>query len=357
MTKEDIERKLIEELRTEAAAAKSCFTTFSFQTIAFSAAVLGIIFNTIKDNPMSALAVIPGVSLLMIVCRIGIYKYMTANRNYGCQFYLEQSRIFWDKSQETNDLKKAWELMIKTRNWEQIFRVWRIIQPTIFRTIYRTPSTNIIDAIHPSMYQLTKEAKKQLSKYLTKEAKKQTSKYHPSLEKKDDVYPWFMVKTISRFKQVEYYSGTYLKNMLLLLLIMQYLFLIPLVIAIVNFLDENNPLYEGVKSAKVDLLILAFWILLTLIIFRHIRIYRRRKIIEDELLSIHSCAITWKMVVLAHYRTLKIAEQFCEKKRLTKSDICYFYNFDRFYLENIAKEAYEIANNVFQIHTWIDKST
>jgi hypothetical protein len=76
-------QKLTKQLREEASEAKTCFTQHTFQSLVFSSAVLSFIFNSIRDNPIVSLAVLPVTILLIIMAWTGIYKYTSASRSYG----------------------------------------------------------------------------------------------------------------------------------------------------------------------------------------------------------------------------------------------------------------------------------
>ena len=147
---------LIKSLRKEASDAKGCFTTFSFQSIALSSAALGIILNAIKDNFASALAVIPLISLLMVVSRIGIYKYTAANRAYGLQAYIERTEPLYRRHSLKRYEKEAFENLFENSEWERLFMAWRIVMPSIISQIYKFPEDgSILDLISPVMYKHT----------------------------------------------------------------------------------------------------------------------------------------------------------------------------------------------------------
>jgi hypothetical protein len=378
-----LERELISDLREEAAEAKKCFTTFSFQTIAFSAAIIGLIFKSIQDDPITALAAIPGISFLMIVCRIGIYKYQTANRAYGYQFYLEQSKTYLYKinskksnsheySEDESETQKAWELIIENRSWEQVFRVWRIIHPTIFKRIYVTPKKHniillgwLLDiwySISPSMYRYTKYTKKQIKK-LTSTENEDAQQGDQNNQK---LYLWCFLKYISTRKMdiptnlentkktikmnSEYKSGTYLKNMLMILFILQGIFLFCLLLA--NFVVFDEIFIERKLSINIFLPI-SFIIMLIITIFRIIRTDRRRDIIENELCSIHACEITWQIIALVHYRATK-QSQISYNSQSPKNKN--WYSVDKIYLKNIGSESEKIINNLFCLDNWINET-
>ncbi|MFQ5528008.1 MAG: hypothetical protein ACE5GX_17345 [Thermoanaerobaculia bacterium] len=77
-------------LRGEAANVKDCFTRFSFQALLFSVAVLGLVASYQTRYPFIAPATVPVAFLLLVVTRIGTYKYGTANRNFGYDLHLHR---------------------------------------------------------------------------------------------------------------------------------------------------------------------------------------------------------------------------------------------------------------------------
>ena len=109
--------------------------------------------------------------------------------------------------------------------------------------------------------------------------------------------------------------------------IAQYLLLLPLLGLVVDKPSPNPTLAPGILAGMFFLIVL-----------RDLRIRRRRRILEDELLSIHSCAIVWQAVVLAHYLALD------------KGGASYLH-----YTERLAEQAVNIADNVFTIHDWLAK--
>src|SRR2546423_941 len=86
------EEHLIKQLRSEANEAKQCFTTISYQTIALSLTVLGASLAATQWHfAGAAYAPLPVILLLLAVCRIGIFKYSTANRNNGYELHLART--------------------------------------------------------------------------------------------------------------------------------------------------------------------------------------------------------------------------------------------------------------------------
>lgn len=147
-----------------------------------------------------------------------------------------------------------------------------------------------------------------------------------------DDYPWFLPRVLADggSKGAKYYAGSYLEQMLSVLLLAQYLLLLPLVVRIQQgWAAGNLPLNE--ISIAVGLGLLIF--------LRDVRVRRRRTMLEDELLSVHSCAIIWQTVVVAHYQALS-----------TEAARPYHH-----YTEQLAKVAIEIADSAFHLPSWLTR--
>src|SRR5882672_2665633 len=124
----------VEPLRSEAASSKQCFTEYSFQTFALGGAVLAASLAAVQGYPYAAYIPLPMIFLFMTVCRIGVFKYATANRNLGYELHLSRTRRI-----EQAGLPSKWEPRMRQIDWEEALRAWRVVQPTLFRMIYSTP--------------------------------------------------------------------------------------------------------------------------------------------------------------------------------------------------------------------------
>jgi hypothetical protein len=124
--------ELIKQLREEAKDVKSYFTTYSIQSIIFCAAVLAAMFSMLDGLPFAVFSCIPVIILLMIISRIGIYKYATANRLYGYELHIGRTNRYNKNSEQKNQL-------YRDISWEEAQRAWRIVQTRVFREIYITP--------------------------------------------------------------------------------------------------------------------------------------------------------------------------------------------------------------------------
>jgi len=167
---------------------------------------------------------------------------------------------------------------------------------------------------------------------------------------------WFLVNDLSAFRfksktksntktvnksskdikpKSTYHAGSYLKNILGVLMLMQVLLLAPL--AMLPFFNQNS-------SNQYDLpgwvCILVLFTMIALIILRKVRTDRRRRMLESELLSIHSCSIVWQAVVLSHYSALK----------KTKGTF-------RNYTQYLSAEAKSLRKCAFFIHDWVARKS
>lgn len=193
-TREDL---LSERIRAEATGVKQCFTTFSFQALALAATVLAASLGAMARFPSAAYAPLAVIPLLMTVCRVGLFKYATANRNYGYELHLARTRNL--HMPHAHGKSPLWKDEMRSIDWEEAVRAWRIVQSTIFREIYRTPETDRfarlltrthvlagVNALRPDLYRLTPIARRVVTAF-----QNSTASYAPSSDEMDP-YPWFM---------------------------------------------------------------------------------------------------------------------------------------------------------------------
>ena len=253
----EYEKKLIDTLREDARSLKDCYTTFSFQAIAFASAVLSIIARYQPEYPFFGLASVATIILLITVARIGTYKYASANRQYGYELHMFRVR----------NLKKfkgnGWKPYMREIGWEEAMRAWRVVQPTIFKYLYYT--------------------NRLLPNVLRQKHRKQS-------------YQWFNPEKLSA-SNASYYAGSYLSVMNTILHILAALSSIPLFFMIFQ-LDAVN-LLSWKAGIIFPIIVLLF------IAHRFMRDSARVKILETGLLSIHSCSIMWQAVIVAHFRAIR----------------------------------------------------
>ena len=316
------EHDLIKRLREEANEVKKCFTNFSFAAITFSSAVFAAIVSTVDKFNEVSFAAIPVVALLMVVCRIGIYKYSTANRNYGYELHQARLKSFGP------EISGSIMAEIKKIEWEEALRSWRVVQTAIFRALYRVPeNTNLrlFKFIDPRLYKLKNSIEKDNYEY-----KKVINGQNKDQWKCITKYPWFMPHLLAWDKDEKYssyHAGTYLQNMITILQLMQVFLIMPMAYLVIAKQDSTWWLY-----------FITVVLMLVLIHLRSIRMKRRRLLLENEILSIHSCGIVWQAVALAHVLARKECNGFCEH-----------------YTELLMVQCQEIKSRFFDIHQWFNE--
>ncbi len=300
---------LIKSLRDEANNVKDCFTRFSFHCLALSGIILGYI---IKEQPNSKAPYIALAGLLislvnLAVARIGTYKYGTANRHFGFELYIHR---MMEHSIESENINKCLNV-----GWEEAMRAWRIVQASIYNSIHKTncilgigKDKSIDQNIHYKWYKISNS----LSGNNFNEFKKENI--------------------------VQYYSGSYLREMHKILHLVVYLGLLPVFCAFLQFFYFRE---------FITGLIFLFIFLFGFMYFQHKINHnnRRRKILEDGLLSIHSCSIVWEAVVIAH---LKAKEEI--KKNAGQHTTCHPL---KNYSSVLGEWAGGICSDIDNIHTWV----
>jgi len=253
------ETDLIEHLRKDANEVKDCFTQFSFQVIAVSAVALGLIARFQPTFPLLGLTSICVVLMALSVGRIGTYKYGTANRIHGYELYLERVRRLRDSP--------GWKKSYREVGWEEAVRAWRTVQPTIFRYYYHwgDNTRNSLKAEHAKLR-----------------------------------YPWFEPAKLHALGSV-YYAGSYLRTMLSILFMIVALGLTSMAAMVVQLVVGNSLVQAAAVAVAV--------VVVTVIVIAKIRqLSQRRRLLEGGILCIHSCAIMWQLVVVAHHRALTSLE-------------------------------------------------
>jgi hypothetical protein len=292
----DDEKNLIIQLREEAQELKECYTKFSFQAFAIIIAVFGLVTKFQDDDPLIAFTLVPGILIILVVGRIGIYKYGTANRNFGYELHLYRSLHLKDS------LSEGWQSYMREIGWEEAMKAWRVVQATVFDHLYYTDIFG--------------------SKMLRK--KYRSKKY----------YRWFDPDAlIDKKKGARYKAGNYLKMMNRFLLIIAIISTIPMFIATYQIYLKAPGIW--IVAFLVSLFMLGLGIK-EIIYFR-----RRRNILESGLLSIHSCAIVWQAVVVCHYRAIQ--------KISGIPDHISFRN----YTQHLSEEAISLTEDISKIHQWV----
>jgi len=257
---------LITQMRQEAKDSRSCFRSLSVQTMGFAALAIAAILAALNISQYVAFASFGVAIVIMAVQRIGIHKFTTANRLYGYQLHLERM----------DDAE--YERLSIAIGWEEAFRAWRIVQASVFESIYSTPRNWFTKLPFVADF---------------------WPRYYRPICERDAKGCWWRQSDRAGGK---YHAGSYLARMFSILEALALFSLLPpLGIPLIEV--RGNPemgLWKGQIDGPGWIAITIVGLFLPFLFLNRLSIGRRRKILEDELLSIHSCAIMWKATVLAH---------------------------------------------------------
>lgn len=356
------ESRFISELTAEARELKDCFARYSFQGVGLSAAVLAIIARYQQEMPYVGLAAFPVIVMLIALARMGTHKYTSVNRITGYELHLQRTRSLKD------DPNAYWRSNMRDLGWEEAMRAWRIVQTTVYQCLYETNEWKL-EELKPELRKRLKEEKTQA---------------------------WFLPQSSTNPAHgTSYYSGSYLRKSLEFIYTVIVLSFIPPIITVGQlFVKHNTQFWElavvltlsvtmtwfifkafqkqilpinnrrwkwitrlllfmlaglalRVLYLRVGRSIETLSVAATLVVvsiyfgFKVLKVENRRVVLEDELLSIHSCTVVWQAVVVAHYRALEKAQ--CREEH---------------YLGKLAEQAASLKKrleeNVNNIYQWID---
>lgn len=295
-------RQLVFQLRREVKDVKDCFMRFAFQGSALAVVVAGFILGA-NERPAVGLAAVPAIIILILICRVGIFKYSTANRNLGYELHLDRLKKYANVLGDERTKKRV--ATLEDMGWEEALRAWRVVQASIFAKIYRVPQIKADRHIWPAsvdlgLYTLKGDALKTDSaarKFLFEWGR---GPYD------DGPYAWWNQKKLTELydrgegkKIAHFHAGNLLKDMLLALNLMQWSLFILLCWSGAAWVwgTRRQPWFPY----NASLVIIGLVVFGLFIMFRQLRIKRRRLILEEELCSIHSCAITWTAVAIVHF--------------------------------------------------------
>ncbi|RNC81378.1 MAG: hypothetical protein ED559_06185 [Phycisphaera sp.] len=265
------EQQAVEARRTEADSKRACFRDYSIKAVGWGTTGAIAMAGIAAKVPVIGWSSPALVILVAAVMRIGIHKFSSANRLYGYQLHLERLG--------TGD-KPLSEI-----GWEQMCRAWRIVQATLYRSIHEFDEDR-----HRSLF----------FDDLDTEQHREFKKYHDAVPA-----PWWRQDRRARDNGAFYHAGSYLDRMFGILRITQYVALFPIVIAVGSLTWQivsaasAIPVWVSLTHATA----LLAWGVLTVFYFiipssRVVEI--KRKNLEFGFLSIHSCALVWRGVAMAH---------------------------------------------------------
>lgn len=297
--------EIIKDRHEEASEVKQCFTDFAFKGLLLATVFFGVILRFYPEDDdcirFILLWLFCGVVILVMmrIVEIGIHKYSTANRHYGYVLHLYRTYGY-------NSTTKIEEKVRRT-GWEEAMFAWRVIQPILSEKIYN------------SSFRERKEYRKAEYRWwntesLINESAKDNGKeilsFHPGsyLQKAQRLIhilcaAIFVIFSFSYFKEVSsMYNATSslahtLASFFGLEIVLKWL--------TANFLDlHSTP--ENIITLKNYKFLLPYFTLWGCSFFLFIRYAwrqrARRRILEKGFLSIQSCAVVWRLVVLSHLK-------------------------------------------------------
>lgn len=338
------EKELISLLRKEAEETKDCFTKFSFQAIALSGVVLGVLAGYQPENPFVGLASTFVIILILTVSRIGIYKYGAANRYYGYELHLFRTRYIPDSDSD------GWRKHMRSIGWEEAMRAWRVVQATCYDKLHTEEllppllgKGKVEDVFRPlvnapSYIQSRIFGTRQREEYW---GEVRYTEYARNMD-----YHWFQIESLAASGAI-IHTGTYLRTMLGILNLIAALSLIPLYIVFIQFVYRAWE-FESVFYFVLSILAFLFSLYMTGVVYsRATRNVSRREIMETGFLSIHSCSIMWQAVIVAHYRALNSLPS--NGSNGVNDQASGFAH----YTELLSVQAVDLSERLEDIHEWV----
>lgn len=313
---------IIEDRHKEASEVKQCSTEFTFKGLVLATAFFGVIFKFYPTGdeciPYMLMWFFCGAVILVMmrIVEIGIHKYSTANRHYGYVLH------FYRTYDYQNNKNKEKEREIRRIGWEQAMFAWRVIQPILSEEIYDSSF-------------------RERDKYKNAEYNWWDTDWliqHPVNNDKNKLNP-------AAKKEPSFHPGSYLQKAQRLIVI-----LCTAIFAIFSFFyfKETSCMYNAVSSIPhkltsffdseaapelvtqnssdsqstpkmsitiknwkfISLYLLLWCFFLWLFCRAFIRLRARRLILEKGLLSIQSCAVVWRLVVLSHFQAVEDANNY-----------------------------------------------
>jgi len=320
---ESKEERTIGYLRREAYAVRDCFTRYSVQILAVSAAISVAIARFFTEAPHIGVFGFFPIALILLVFSMGAHKYGTSNRLLGYELHLQRTGHFFPHD-------NCYEHM-KTVGWEEAMRAWRFVAPTLFAKIY-WPSDFIFRRV---LFLCTSREINTLTRAGIANDDRFTGYW---FDQKKSIH----LLNGGYTNKVQYNPGGYLKTTISVFFVS---ILMCLGLPISEAIKSWNK--YGVHHNIIDLSVVLLVITGTIgTLSVCLNIFSRIRILETGLLSIHSCCIIWEATVLAHLRALRELEIAEEEAKRPKSM--------HGYTNELAKQTREISKHAERIHKWIE---
>jgi len=289
-------RDLISRLRREALDLKESYTRYCFQTVSISGLAYGAIFHFLRGSSFMGVAALALLPIVLVTSRMGANNYMTIHRNFGYELHLARVAAVPER------FLGRWKPEYRNIAWEEAMRAWRIVQPTLFRTIH------------------------------ARETLVSSCRYHEGFEPTSRKPVWYCQESLlGPNRRAAWHPGSYLHVMQLLLyticgIAAAIAFYTPLMLwqqhgtpgwhkllgeAVYAVTHQSRPLGEdGFLVFKIAGTFAIAVVTSVVILMRYWIDRRRRLLLEDGILSIHACAMIWEAVVIAHFSAVALARKY-----------------------------------------------
>jgi hypothetical protein len=321
-------RSILDQLHAEVRGLQDNFTKYCFQAVSICSVTAGVIFHYMNENPYVGAAAFVLLPIVLITSRMGNNNYASIQRILGYELHLARTLNVPDR------FKGRWKEEYRNIKWEEAMRAWRIIQPSLYDKIY-VGGRLFVPARYKSGFT--------------------PSKHNPL---------WFCQKSLlGDNKNATWYPGTYLQVIQrilyaiagIALIIMSlapffvlakerypvgymshewvnalislgiagegglrnlYLLCHSLIPGVGSIATSPYPVSPTVEWHAVWHFIMFMFTVVALLVaivftFSRFRVdVQRRGAMEDGLLSIHSCAIVWQAVVIAHYEAVELSRRY-----------------------------------------------
>lgn len=351
--------RLLDMLRAEATAAKKLFSSAYFPTLGFCSGGLILIARFTLEKPLASLAVVPLMGLLTYLLHLGLYHYGVANRHYGYQLHLERTEHLPNDEYGGHPPINGgavpkhvlgWDRQMRLIGWEEAMKAWRFVQTSAFNFLYKPvpPKEHHSLWLHWLLklrHHLFPQAE------FVREIAKSRFAGKPLWFEPDDLIRW--TNKEQENIRVVYHPGRYLEVMFGIVYIFILLCLFELFFGVGNAIFCYWMSGQQTKAAIVGCLGLPALFIVCWSLYRQDKWVRTRLyLLEDGLLSIHSSAIIWHAVVVAHYRALQRTLD-ANYGQLAGGVIGVTSAGLQGYTQNLLLEAENLVFHIQDIHLWI----
>jgi hypothetical protein len=298
----DIEQ-IISDLRAEAADQKECVTRYFFQAVAVTGAIWTFMFN-FNDQERGIFLYLSGaivVFMLLSVVRMANHKYTTINRNLGYELHLNRLK---DYAQIGNERLRKKMLEI---GWEEAMCAWRVAQTTMFEELYGSTIFLIPHTVR------RKHRGKDYRWYDTHDLLRKVKK---TCQKRR-----WLHRLLEKMKRIEgptYHPGNYLRNIHWFLHALGGFSIFIMVYFYVLDVGKKPLIFDTLSSEEQIRISVSGTIILVITLYFLTQIHRQaslRRILQSELLSIQSCAVVWRVVVVCQLLASSYAIRFQKSYR------------------------------------------